>query len=185
MGIEEKNKISAFFAKEYGKLVNFVKGRISGMAEADAEDIVQDVALRLFEAPDITRPVERLAAYIYQALRNKIADIFRKRHPELSLDSAYPPGQGFSLKEIIPDDRYGAESLAEKKELLSRLYQAIDSLNPEERAVLLATEFDGCSFSELALEWGIPLGTLLARKSRAVKKIRDAFIKDKIDLKEV
>jgi len=37
----------------------------------------------------------------------------------------------------------------------------------------VATEFDGRSFRELSEEWQVPIGTLLARKSRALQKIRN------------
>jgi DNA-directed RNA polymerase specialized sigma24 family protein len=41
--------------------------------------------------------------------------------------------------------------------------------------VLLATELEGASFRELAARWGVPIGTLLARKHRAVKSLRAAL----------
>jgi len=34
---------------------------------------------------------------------------------------------------------------------------------------------NGRTFRELSDEWGIPLGTLLARKSRAIAKVRDTL----------
>ena len=56
------------------------------------------------------------------------------------------------------------------------LFQAIDSLNDQARAIIIETEFNGRSFRELADQWKIPIGTLLARKSRALKKIRELLI---------
>ena len=41
-----------------------------------------------------------------------------------------------------------------------------------QKAIVIETEFEGRSFRELADEWNIPIGTLLARKSRALQKIR-------------
>ena len=34
---------------------------------------------------------------------------------------------------------------------------------------------NGRTFRELSEEWGVPLGTLLARKSRAIAKVREAL----------
>ena len=56
--------------------------------------------------------------------------------------------------------------------MLDRLFDAVSRLSDEEKAVILANEFDGRPFKELAAEWNVPLGTLLARKSRAVAKLR-------------
>jgi len=63
----------------------------------------------------------------------------------------------------------------EKREMLHFLFEAIDALNVDQRAVLIETEFEGRTFKELAKEWGVPVGTLLARKSRALAKIRKIF----------
>jgi len=41
--------------------------------------------------------------------------------------------------------------------------------------VFLATELEGSSFRELAERWGVPIGTLLARKHRAVQALRSAL----------
>jgi DNA-directed RNA polymerase specialized sigma24 family protein len=63
------------------------------------------------------------------------------------------------------------------EDLSAYIYRAlrnkvIDSLSPEQKAVLIATEFEGRTFCELSEEWQIPIGTLLARKSRALFRIR-------------
>ena len=77
-----------------------------------------------------------------------------------------------SLSNMILASSMDTASEFEKRELQEKIYQAMDYLNDEEKAVIIATEFDGRSFRELSDAWGVPLGTLLARKSRAIKKIR-------------
>jgi DNA-directed RNA polymerase specialized sigma24 family protein len=52
------------------------------------------------------------------------------------------------------------------------VFTAMEGLTEGERAVILATELDGRPFKELAAEWQVPIGTLLARKSRGLEKIR-------------
>ena len=61
----------------------------------------------------------------------------------------------------------------EKKELRRRIFQTIDSLNDQDRAIILETEISGRSFRELSEQWKVPIGTLLARKSRALQTIRE------------
>jgi len=121
---------------------------------------VQDVILHIFDRADIGAPIENLSAYIYQSLRNRVVDLLRKKKDILSLSEA------ILASSMDTADEY------EKRELQEKIYQAMDYLNDEERAVVIATEFDGGSFRELSDAWGVPIGTLLARKSRALKKIR-------------
>lgn len=154
------NKIIEFFRTEYKKWVGYVRRLIDDTAERDAEDIVQDVILHIFDRADIGAPIENLSAYIYQSLRNRVVDLLRKRKDILSLSDVILASSTDTAYEF------------EKKELQEKIYQAIDYLNDEERAVVIATEFDSRSFRELSDAWGVPIGTLLARKSRALKKIR-------------
>ena len=63
---------------------------------------------------------------------------------------------------------------------MQRLGQAIGRLEPRQRAVFIATELNGMSFRVLSEQWHEPLGTLLSRKSRAVKALR-GMLKDFVD----
>jgi len=164
-GIEYKrndpmNGVAEFFKTERRKLVNYVRSRIDDAADRDAEDVVQDVMLNLFDKADISAPVENLTAYIYQALRNRITDLFRKRK------------EVYSLEKVVKDTGCDPGKIVENRDLQDQIFDAIDNLNEDERDVLMATEFDDRTFQELSDQWGVPLGTLLARKSRALKKIR-------------
>lgn len=154
------NKIAEFFQTEYKRLVRYVRRLIDDTAERDAEDIVQDVVLNIFDKADIGLPIENLSAYIYQALRNRVVDLLRKRKKTLS------------LSDVIHASPYDTAIEVEKKEIREKLYHAIESLNDEQKTVVIATEFDDRSFRELSEEWGVPIGTLLARKSRALQKIK-------------
>jgi len=154
------NKVADYFQTEYKKLVRYVRNRIDDAADRDAEDIVQDVVLNIFNKADISIPIENLTAYIYAALRNRIIDIFRKRR------------EVYSLEKVVQVSGHDPGKIFENKELQAKIFQAFDSLNPDERDVLIAVEFEDRSFQELSQEWEVPLGTLLARKSRALEKIR-------------
>jgi RNA polymerase sigma factor (sigma-70 family) len=154
------NKLADFLWREREALVGYVRRRIDDAADQDAEDIVQDVIVNLFDQADPTIPIQNLAAYIYRALRNRIIDRFRRRRETVALSEALPSSGEDPLRE------------AEKGEMLERIFEAVDELSAEEKAVILATEFEGRAFKDLAAEWGAPLGTLLARKSRAMDKIR-------------
>jgi RNA polymerase sigma factor (sigma-70 family) len=154
------SKFSEFFQREYFRLVRYVRRMIDDAADRDAEDIVQDVMLSIFDKADLTVPIENLAAYVYRSLRNKVIDIFRKKEDLLS------------LSDVIHDTGSDTERDVVRKELMDFVFQAVDSLPEDQRSVLIATDLEGRSFRELSEDWNVPIGTLLARKSRALKHIR-------------
>jgi len=173
---KQKDRFIDFFRVERRRLIGYVRRWIEDTAERDGEDIVQDVAFNVFNKADVTEPIENLTAYVYQALRNRTIDLIRKKRSHvMSLDTEVNNETKVSLSDLILDSRYRPDKELEKKELRRRIFQAIDSLNDQDRAIILETEISGRSFRELSEQWKVPIGTLLARKSRALRKIRETL----------
>jgi RNA polymerase sigma factor (sigma-70 family) len=169
-------KVAAFLREERERLVAYVRQRIDDAAERDGEDIVQDVALSVFNAAELAQPIENLSAYVYQALRNRVVDRMRRRREQNSLDAPLPGDTGLVLADILTDLKFDAAGDLERKEIAGDIEAAVESLDDKYRDIFLATELHGLSFQELSEEWDIPIGTLLARKSRAMKMLRDALV---------
>ena len=55
----------------------------------------------------------------------------------------------------------------------------MDKLKPDERDIIVETEFNGRSFNDLSIEWNTPVGTLLARKHRALGKLQKELQNEK------
>jgi RNA polymerase sigma factor (sigma-70 family) len=163
---------AGFFEAEHGRLVGYVRRWLDGFSEEEAEDVVQDVALNVFDRADVTAPIRDLSAYVYRALKNRVIDLLRRRKATLSLDQPAGGEDSPALADLVRDETGAPEADFERKELAGRLWEALEALAPEDRAILIATELEGWTFQELAEEWDAPLGTLLARKSRALKKVR-------------
>ncbi len=171
----EQDRASAwyeFFSLENGRLKNYVRKQAQRISDMDAEDIVAEVMLHTVSHLSTAGPIENIAAYVYRAIRNRIADYERKRAKSTSLDGMLgEDGELPFLQALVTenDDPFQAEEQAER---IHRLTDAIGKLEPRQRAVLIATELKGKSFRELSEAWGEPIGTLLSRKSRAVKALK-------------
>jgi RNA polymerase sigma factor (sigma-70 family) len=160
----QKKRIADLIAKEWNRFVGYVRSRIDDSAERDAEDVVQDVVERMFERDDLADPIVDLTGYIFRSLRNRVVDLYRrKRAPSEELAGE------------IADIRYEAEVTMGREDAEEALADAIEELPAAQRDVLVATELEGRSFRELAEEWQTPIGTLLARKHRAVRALRESL----------
>ncbi len=167
--------ITRFFKTERTRMVAYVRRLIDDAADRDGEDIVQDVMVNLFNMADVTVPLENLAAYVYRSIRNRVIDIMRKRDlDEVSLDAEI--GGTGSLRDILRDERYDMYAQSDAKEARESLFRAIDSLEEDQKAIIIMTEFEGRSFREISDARGVPIGTLLSRKSRAMAKIREQLV---------
>lgn len=167
----QKTRLADFFKSEYGRLVGYVRHKIDNVAAQDAEDVVQEVAANLFQKADISAPIENVSAYVFQSLRNEIVDYFRKRKENLSLDQSLPQYQDIRLIDILRDRRNEDLSEIDKQENAEELYRYLSKLTEDERALIIAVELEGYTFKQLAEKWGIPINTLLSRKSRAMSKL--------------
>jgi RNA polymerase sigma factor (sigma-70 family) len=165
--------LADFLERERPNLVRYARKKIADPGNHEAEDIVHDVALHLFSLADVSVPIDNLSAYIYVSIKNRIADFIRSRRRSCEIQEI---GEMDDLIEKrLKSNIDHPALLIEKEEILRRLSEAMESLSAEERAVIVATEMENQTFRELSEEWGVPLGTLLARKSRGIARLRSAL----------
>ena len=162
----KKRRIADFIGAEWHRLVGYVRAWIADTADRDAEDVVQDVLESLFEKADVTEPIADLSAYLYRSLRNRVIDLYRK------------PKRSAELPEDIEDLRAEVGEALEREEATQAMFEAIEDLPEAQREVLVATELEGRSFRELAEKWEVPIGTLLARKHRAIRALRETLAEE-------
>ncbi len=171
---ENYNKLNAFFDEEYDMLKSYVRSRISDAADRDAEDIVQDVALNLFSAVGSSSPINNVAGFVYRSVRNKIIDTMRTRKLSKSLEDETE----YRLTEFM-ELIYGRSDNAYPEHIRRALVQTIATLKPHYKQIIVAIDIEGYSYKELAQETGIPVGTLMSRRHRALA-ILHRILKEKI-----
>lgn len=167
---ENRTKLQEFFAEEYRSLKVYVKSRIRDTANRDAEDIIQDVALKLFSGADRYAPINNVAGFVYKSIKNRIIDIMRSPKQEEAIEVS----QDFVDLEAMLKSA-GDHQPSEK--VLLKLKTAIQELKPDYRFIILAVDFKGLSYKEISYKTGIPQGTLMSRRHRAMgilyKKIKE------------
>ena len=175
----QKKSVDSFFRKEYKKLVNFVRMNLDDRYyDASPEDIVQDVVLSLVSRLDPDTQIGNLTGYIYRSLKNRIIDYRKKKQRTVSIENFRDRKSENYLLNTIADEAYTEEPDYTNLEP-ELLHQAISQLRPDEQAVIIATEFEQHTFEELSEEWGVPLGTLLSRKHRALSKLHRILLNNK------
>jgi RNA polymerase sigma factor (sigma-70 family) len=175
----QKKSVDSFFRKEYKKLVNFVRMNLDDRYyDASPEDIVQDVVLSLVSRLNPDTQIGNLTGYIYRSLKNRIIDYRKKKQRTVSMEIFTDRKSENYLKNTIADEAI-TEELDYTNLEPELLHQAIAQLRPDEQAVIIATEFEHHTFEELSGEWGVPLGTLLSRKHRALSKLYRILLNNK------
>lgn len=163
MDTENFNNLKSFFSDEYHSLKAYAKSRIDDTADRDAEDIVQEVALKIFSRSDSLSPIDNIAGFVYNSIRNKIIDLMRKEKKETSLEEDVE-NRLIELSGLF----YGKIDNSYSEGMKKELEKAIVNLKPRYRNIIIAIDYEGFSYRELSETTGIPQGTLMSRRHRAL-----------------
>jgi RNA polymerase sigma-70 factor (ECF subfamily) len=139
-----------------------VYSKFENSADKDAEDILQDVALNLFSRNN-SSPINNVAGFVYRAIRNKIIDVMRTKKPSSDFDDE----SEMRLVEFM-EIFYGKADNSYSDEMKEELIRNIAKLKPHYKQIIIAVDFEGWNYKELAKETGLPEGTLMSRRHRAL-----------------
>ncbi len=156
-------KFKIFFKEEYHLLKAYVNSRIKDAADRDAEDIIQDVALKIFSRSDSLSPINNVAGFVYNSIKNKIIDVMRTKNKKHSI-AAENERDLIEFAELY----YGAPDNSYSETMIVALKKAILNLKPFYQDIIIAIDFEGFTYKEWSLETGIPEGTLMSRRHRAL-----------------
>ncbi len=144
------------------RLLAFIRSRIAD--EAEAEDILQEVFLRIHLNLCCLRDLSRLESWIYQITRNTIIDHYRNSRKTVDLPEDLPIETDF-------DSREDPET-----ELALSLGEMVAELPPAYREALILTEYKGLSQVDLAQQLGISVSGAKSRVQRGRKILRDLLL---------
>ena len=185
--IDRDSDITATVLRERTKLGNFIRRRVRD--PGDAEDILQDVLHEFVQAYRLPEPIEQVSAWLFRVARNRIIDRFRKKKEQPLNETADENGatdadDEYRLDLALPSHDAGPEAAYARSVLLAALQHALDELPDNQRDIFIAHEIEGRSFKELAVESGVGLNTLLARKRYAVLHLRARLqaVYDELDI---
>lgn len=129
--------------------------------QSQAEEIVNDVFLKLWEDGNSINIESSLKSYIYRAIINRSINALQKNKREMShqADISVFPDEGYELR------------LIEENELKIRLYAAIDQLPEQCRKVFEMSRFDELKQQEIADKLGISIKTVKNHITIALKQL--------------
>ncbi|MFG0328304.1 MAG: RNA polymerase sigma factor [Phycisphaerales bacterium] len=115
----------------------------------------------------------RFESWLFRIAMNRLRDEMRRRNRHaVPVDHATLGGLSLASEEV---DDLGADERAETRR---DLRDAIARLSPEDREVIELRHLGGLSFRQIAEALDQPLGTVLARQHRALKKLRAMMTPD-------
>jgi RNA polymerase sigma factor (sigma-70 family) len=137
---------------------------------ADAEDLVQDLLLKLYPRRGEVARVEQLRPWLAKVLYRQYVDFSRARARTPQADRT--DGDDDDPLEAMADGEEGPDERAARGEWRERILAALEMLNPEQRAVVVMHDIEGYGLEELETILETPVGTLKSRLHRARRRQR-------------
>jgi len=139
-------------------------------SEADAEDVVQETLLTIISGPHVLSGVERIGGWLLTSAKRRSMDAIRaasrrrKREASVGLEDLF--------------EHTDPHELMEQEEFAQAVARAVKALPRANREAFVANALEMKTFKEISEESGVPIGTLMSRKKRAVDEIRARLAED-------
>ena len=132
--------------------------------EAEAEDAVQELFLKLWSGRDALDGIRSPKGYGIRVLRNLCLDRIRR-------------SRKMETPAVLPEPEWPGrqDEAVDEKERLAKVLDAIKSLPDRQREVLTLRTLDGLSYEEIAERTGMNQLTLRVLLSQARRKLRNVI----------
>ena len=139
------------------QLKRYINARVGN--QADAEDILQDVFLRVHQRLDSLRSDENLRAWIFRVAHNAVIDHLRRRRPETLADGAEPASPNVA-------------HTSNPHDLTPCLRPAMEQLPKHYRKALQLTDLGGLTQKAAADALDLSFSGLKSRVQRGRQKLK-------------
>lgn len=169
-------ELARIYDAYHGKVVAYA-AQLLGRDEA--EDVAQEVFVKVGRALGTLADASKLTAWIYAITLNTVRDTARRRRssPEgtsVSLGPAAEGADGEPSLARLPDTRSRTpEETVARNEMVACYLDYVKQLPPRYYAVLVLSEFEHLSNEEIARRLSLSLGTVKIRLHRARAKLHE------------
>ena len=162
------------WSRMHDRLLSFIRRHVATVQ--DAEDILQDVFVRIHANLARLRDTQTIAAWIYRITRNAITDYYRERAKTADTvttlaEEANAAGQLSSEGDPAGDDGREPEAV-----IAGCMQPLLDSLPERYREAVALTELDGLTQTEAAGRLGLSVSGMKSRVQRGREKLKDVLL---------
>jgi len=168
--IDDRN-FEEIYLNYFPRLLRFAQEYV--LNKEDAENIIQDVFMTLWERRDDLKIHISLVSYLFILIKNRCIDhLRRKKHAETGkklMQENFTHEQQMKLSSLEALDH----TLISDSNLEQIIARAIDSLPPKCREIFILHKIDGKKYKEIAEKLQISVSTVENQMGIALRKLRE------------
>lgn len=169
LNMNKTKQFEVLFTRLYPRVRRFAFCLLK--SEADAEDIAQDIFLKLWDTPEYWYDKELPDAYIYAMAKNAVMNFIRHKYVVENFCA--------SQQTILSEAGHDLHEELYAKELSLRIDMAIQNMPEQRRKVFVMTKIDGMTADEVATRLSLSKRTVERHLYLAMsdcKKIIEIFL---------
>jgi RNA polymerase sigma-70 factor (ECF subfamily) len=147
-------------------------------SQPEAEDVLQETFVCVWSRAETYDTLKGSpAGWVARIARNRAIDRLRARRARenVTVEPAVRAADG-RAHSIEPVTRDTPETTLEGQWTAGAVRTALATLTPEQRELIEAAFFEGYTHSELAIRFGVPLGTVKTRIRSGLAALRDRLV---------
>ena len=154
------------------KLMAYIR-RISGVSQEDAEDILQDVFIKVYQNLNDFDSSLKFSSWIYRITHNVVISNFRKiqarpQETELDLDDD-------SIKILAAD--FNIEKELNLDYLRKKIFEILNKLDSKHKEIIILKFFEEKSYKEISDIIKKPMGTVASKMNKAKSEFKKEYKK--------
>lgn len=174
-----KENFDSIYINNFSRLFLFAKEYV--LFDEEAENIVQDIFLMLWEKREALRVDVSLTAYLFTLVKNKSIDFLRHQ----MVEQMYSENVKHEYNEELNVKLFALESFdhnfSSEEDIETLLRNAIGKLPERCRLIFIKSRIEGKKYKEIAEELNLSVNTVEGQISIALKKLREE-LKDYLPL---
>ena len=166
----EETRFEDIYLSYFSKMKYFAKEYV--ISEEDAENIVQDVFVELWENKEMLNMHMNLIAYLFTTIKNKCLN--HLRHKLVVQETASKLQEEYTISLRINLDSLEAfdNNLFSDQDIEKIISRALDTLSEKCRTIFIMSKIEGKKQKEIAQELNISINTIETQMGIAYKKLR-------------
>lgn len=166
----EETRFEDIYLSYFSKMKYFAKEYV--ISEEDAENIVQDVFVELWENKEMLNMHMNLIAYLFTTIKNKCLNHLRHKLVVQETASKLQEEYTISLRMNLDSLEAFDNNLFSDQDIEKIISRALDTLSEKCRTIFIMNKIEGKKQKEIAQELNISINTIETQMGIAYKKLR-------------
>ncbi|MDE2771307.1 MAG: sigma-70 family RNA polymerase sigma factor [Bacteroidota bacterium] len=153
------------------RLVHYLYGFLGDRKRC--EDLLQETFLRVHRNRHSYQRIAKFSTWLYTIAGNLARSEYRKRKRRhmYSIQSVNKDNEEYEMP--LPDETFAPDKHAESALQDRYIHDALDSIPPNFKEVVILRDIQQLSYNEIAQITGLPMGTVKSRINRGRAKLQD------------